>query len=54
MKDSSMTLKIPLDAKYLPNITAQVDLVGAATANEKTRAKWILKWLAGRHLRAAT
>jgi len=29
MKDSSMTLKIPLDAKYLPNITAQVDLVGS-------------------------
>ncbi|MBP7416085.1 MAG: hypothetical protein KA831_05490, partial [Pyrinomonadaceae bacterium] len=30
MKDSSMTLKIPLDEKYLPNITAQVDLVGAS------------------------
>ncbi|HSU25430.1 MAG TPA: MG2 domain-containing protein, partial [Pyrinomonadaceae bacterium] len=30
MKDSSMTLKIPLDEKYLPNITAQVDLVGSA------------------------
>ncbi len=30
MKDSSTTLKIPLDEKYLPNITAQVDLVGAA------------------------
>ncbi len=29
MKDSSMTLKIPLDEKYLPNIYAQVDLVGA-------------------------
>ncbi len=29
MKDSSITLKIPLDEKYLPNITAQVDLVGA-------------------------
>jgi len=27
MKDSSITLKIPLDEKYLPNITAQVDLV---------------------------
>ena len=36
MKDSSITLKIPLDAKYLPNITAQVDLVGAATrTNDK-------------------
>lgn len=30
MKDSSITLKIPLDEKYLPNIYAQVDLVGAA------------------------
>ncbi len=30
MKDSSITLKVPLDEKYLPNITAQVDLVGAA------------------------
>ena len=30
MKDSSMTLKIPLDEKYLPNITAQVDLVGVS------------------------
>ncbi len=29
MKDSSTTLKIPLDEKYLPNINAQVDLVGA-------------------------
>ena len=29
MKDSSITLKIPLEEKYLPNITAQVDLVGA-------------------------
>ncbi|MBV9216318.1 MAG: Ig-like domain-containing protein [Acidobacteria bacterium] len=29
MKDSSITLKIPLDEKYLPNITAQVDLVGS-------------------------
>jgi uncharacterized protein YfaS (alpha-2-macroglobulin family) len=29
MKDSSATLKIPLDEKYLPNINAQVDLVGA-------------------------
>ncbi|MEP6704945.1 MAG: alpha-2-macroglobulin family protein, partial [Acidobacteriota bacterium] len=30
MKGSSATLKIPLDEKYLPNILAQVDLVGAA------------------------
>ncbi len=30
MKDSSVTLKIPLEEKYLPNITAQVDLVGSA------------------------
>ncbi|MEO6655108.1 MAG: alpha-2-macroglobulin family protein, partial [Pyrinomonadaceae bacterium] len=30
MKDSSITLKIPLDEKYLPNITAQADLVGAS------------------------
>lgn len=30
MKDSSITLKVPLEEKYLPNITAQVDLVGAA------------------------
>ncbi len=30
MKDSSATLKIPLEEKYLPNIHAQVDLVGAA------------------------
>lgn len=29
MKDSSITLKIPLDEKYLPNIYAQVDLVGS-------------------------
>ena len=36
MKDSSMTLKIPLDEKYLPNITAQIDLVGAASrTNDK-------------------
>jgi len=36
MKDSSITLKIPLEEKYLPNITAQVDLVGAATrTNDK-------------------
>ena len=30
MKDSSIVLKIPLEEKYLPNIHAQVDLVGAA------------------------
>lgn len=30
MKDSSMTLKFPIDEKYLPNIQAQVDLVGSA------------------------
>lgn len=30
MKDSSITLRVPLDESYLPNITAQVDLVGAA------------------------
>jgi uncharacterized protein YfaS (alpha-2-macroglobulin family) len=30
MKDSSVTLKIPLEERYLPNISAQVDLVGAA------------------------
>lgn len=29
MKDSSITLKIPIEEKYLPNITAQVDLVGS-------------------------
>ena len=29
MKDSSITLKIPLEEKYLPNINVQVDLVGA-------------------------
>lgn len=34
MKDSSITLKIPLEEKYLPNITAQVDLVGAATRTD--------------------
>jgi alpha-2-macroglobulin len=28
MKESTTTLKIPLDSKYLPNIYAQVDLVG--------------------------
>lgn len=36
MKDSSITLKIPVDEKYLPNINAQVDLVGsAARQNDK-------------------
>lgn len=30
MKDSSVTLRIPLEEKYLPNITAQVDLVGSS------------------------
>lgn len=36
MKDSSITLRIPLEEKYLPNITAQVDLVGAsARTNDK-------------------
>ncbi|HJS52550.1 MAG TPA: alpha-2-macroglobulin family protein, partial [Pyrinomonadaceae bacterium] len=36
MKDSSITLKIPLEEKYLPNIYTQVDLVGtAARQNDK-------------------
>ncbi|HEV8592959.1 MAG TPA: MG2 domain-containing protein, partial [Pyrinomonadaceae bacterium] len=36
MKDSSITLKVPLEEKYLPNIYAQVDLVGsAARQNDK-------------------
>jgi alpha-2-macroglobulin len=30
MKDSSITLKIPLEEKYLPNLIAQVDIVGSA------------------------
>lgn len=30
MKESSMTLKIPVEEKYLPNLYAQVDIVGAA------------------------
>ena len=30
MKESSMVLKVPVEEKYLPNIYAQVDLVGAA------------------------
>ena len=34
MKDSSITLKIPLEEKYLPNITAQVDLVGASARTD--------------------
>lgn len=34
MKDSSVTLKIPLEEKYLPNITAQIDLVGAAARTD--------------------
>ncbi|MGE3467134.1 MAG: MG2 domain-containing protein, partial [Pyrinomonadaceae bacterium] len=34
MKDSSITLKIALEEKYLPNITAQVDLVGAAARQD--------------------
>lgn len=38
MKDSSMTLKIPLDEKYLPNITAQVDLVGASPRDVESNA----------------
>jgi uncharacterized protein YfaS (alpha-2-macroglobulin family) len=36
MRESSITLKIPLEERYLPNITAQVDLVGAAVrTNDK-------------------
>lgn len=36
MKDSSVTLKIPLEEKYLPNITAQIDLVGSVSrTNDK-------------------
>jgi hypothetical protein len=36
MKETSITLKIPIEEKYLPNITAQVDLVGAAArTNDK-------------------
>lgn len=36
IKGNSITLKIPLDEKYLPNIYAQVDLVGAAVrTNDK-------------------
>ncbi len=36
IKDSSITLKIPLEERYLPNINAQVDLVGAATRNSES------------------
>ena len=35
MKDSSIVLRIPLEEKYLPNITAQVDLVGATPQNKR-------------------
>lgn len=36
MKESSVTLKIALEAAYLPNIYAQIDLVGSAVrANDK-------------------
>lgn len=36
IKENSVTLKIPLEEKYLPNIYAQVDLVGAAVrTNDK-------------------
>jgi uncharacterized protein YfaS (alpha-2-macroglobulin family) len=36
MKGQSVVLKIPLEEKYLPNITAQVDLVGTASrVNDK-------------------
>jgi hypothetical protein len=36
MRESSITLKIPLEERYLPNITAQIDLVGAAVrTNDK-------------------
>ncbi|MEZ5344003.1 MAG: alpha-2-macroglobulin family protein [Pyrinomonadaceae bacterium] len=34
MNDSSMTLKIPLEEAYLPNIHAQVDLVGATARTD--------------------
>jgi len=34
MRDSSITLKVPIDEKYLPNINAQVDLVGAAARTD--------------------
>ncbi len=36
MKESSITLRIPLEERYLPNITAQVDLVGSAERNADT------------------
>ncbi len=36
IKGNSIVLKVPLDEKYLPNITAQVDLVGVtARTNDK-------------------
>ena len=36
IKGNSIVLKVPLEEKYLPNITAQVDLVGAtARTNDK-------------------
>ncbi|MCB1025361.1 MAG: hypothetical protein KDB79_13280, partial [Acidobacteria bacterium] len=34
LSDSSMTLKIPLEEAYLPNIYAQVDLVGATARSD--------------------
>lgn len=34
IKDSSIVLKIPLEEKYLPNIYAQVDLVGATVRTD--------------------
>ena len=34
IKESSIILKIPLEEKYLPNIYAQVDLVGAAARTD--------------------
>ncbi|MBK8810801.1 MAG: hypothetical protein IPN69_08745 [Acidobacteria bacterium] len=37
VKDSSITLRAPLEEKYLPNIYAQVDLVGAAAAEREGR-----------------
>ncbi len=43
MKDSSITLKIPLEEKYLPNIYAQVDLVGAAERSADTPVRMSAK-----------
>ncbi len=34
MNETSMILRIPLDEKYLPNIYAQIDLVGAASRTD--------------------